>query len=268
MLFVGGGYKLIFAQVYQQKLFEELRTEDELVILARGLGLMRLISNLLHSYDAAGNNLIVVVNAQDRENAWIGESLAEHAAISMSPKARGLTVVNTDFQTVGAREKMYTGGGIFSVTSRILVVDLLTGLLNPETITGLVVLHADKIVATSLEAFILRIYRQKNKVGFLKAFSDNPEAFTVGFSPLATMMRNMFLRKTSLWPRFHMHVAQSLEGKKKAEAPLCRIHLMRILNAPGVRQKAKDICLVPCAFCLVPSAFCLDLRQKISLNPN
>ncbi len=72
-------------------------------------------------------------------------------------------------------------------------------------------------MATSLEAFILRIYRQKNKVGFLKAFSDNPDPFTTGFSPLATMMRNLFLRKASLWPRFHVHVAQALEGKKKAE---------------------------------------------------
>ncbi|KAA8632398.1 hypothetical protein SMACR_05209 [Sordaria macrospora] len=209
--------KLSLPLVYQQKLFEELRKEDELVILARGLGLMRLITNLLHSYDAAGNNLIVVVNADDRENAWIGEALAEHAAISMSPKARGLTVVNTDFTSVGSREKMYAHGGIFSITSRILVVDLLTNLLNPETITGMIVLHADRIVATSLEAFILRIYRQKNKVGFLKAFSDNPDPFTIGFSPLATMMRNMFLRKASLWPRFHVQVAQSLEGKKKAE---------------------------------------------------
>ncbi|KAK3389065.1 hypothetical protein B0T20DRAFT_386216 [Sordaria brevicollis] len=209
--------KLSLPLVYQQKLFEELRKEDELVILARGLGLMRLITNLLHSYDAAGNNLIVVVNAEDRENAWIGEALAEHAAVSMSPKARGLTVVNTDFTSVGTREKMYAHGGIFSITSRILVVDLLTNLLNPETITGMIVLHADRIVATSLEAFILRIYRQKNKAGFLKAFSDNPDPFTVGFSPLATMMRNMFLRKASLWPRFHVQVAQSLEGKKKAE---------------------------------------------------
>ncbi|KAK3363535.1 hypothetical protein B0T25DRAFT_46715 [Lasiosphaeria hispida] len=209
--------KLSLPLVYQQKLFEELRKEDELVVIARGLGLMRLVTNLLHSYDAAGNNLIVIVGAEDRENAWIGEALAEHAAISMSPKARGLTVVNTDLTSVGTREKMYTTGGIFSITSRILVVDLLTNLINPETITGLIVLHADRIVATSLEAFILRIYRQKNKVGFLKAFSDNPDPFSTGFSPLATMMRNLFLRKASLWPRFHMHVAQSLEGKKKAE---------------------------------------------------
>ncbi|KAH8880168.1 MUS38-like protein [Thozetella sp. PMI_491] len=209
--------KISLPLLYQQKLFEELRQEDELVVLARGLGLMRLVTNLLHSYDAAGNNLIVVVNAEDRENGWIGEALAEHAAISMSPKARGLTVVNTDFTTVASREKMYGQGGIFSITSRILVVDMLTSLLNPETITGLVVLHADKVVATSLEAFILRIYRQKNKVGFLKAFSDNPDPFTTGFSPLATMMRNLFLRKASLWPRFHVHVAQALEGRKKAE---------------------------------------------------
>jgi len=209
--------KLSLPLVYQQKLFEELRKEDELVILARGLGLMRLVTNLLHSYDAAGNNLIVIVGAEDRENAWIGEALAEHAAISMSPKARGLTVVNTDFTSVATREKMYAASGIFSITSRILVVDLLTGLLKPDTITGMVVLHADRIVATSLEAFILRIYRQKNKVGFLKAFSDNPDPFTIGFSPLATMMRNMFLRRVSLWPRFHMQVVQSLEGKKRAE---------------------------------------------------
>ncbi|KAI0597205.1 DNA repair protein [Biscogniauxia sp. FL1348] len=209
--------KLSLPLEYQQHLFQELRAEDELVVIAKGLGLMRLVTNLLHSYDAAGNNLIIVVGAEDRENGWIGEALAEHAAISMAPKARGLTVVNTDFTSVGAREKMYAKGGIYSITSRILVVDLLTGLLKPESITGIVLLHADKVVATSLEAFILRVYRQKNKTGFLKAFSDNPDPFTIGFSPLATMLRNMFLRKASLWPRFHVTVAGSLEGKKKAE---------------------------------------------------
>ena len=106
-------------------------------------------------------------------------------------------------------------------------------LLNPETVTGLIVLHSERydrffehlmqqlmivrIVATSIEAFIIRIFRQTNKQGFLKAFSDNPEPFTTGFSPLASMMRNLFLRKPSLWPRYHVTVAKSLEGRKKAE---------------------------------------------------
>jgi DNA excision repair protein ERCC-4 len=178
---------------------------------------LRIVTNLLHSYDAAGNNLIILLGADERENQWIGESLAEQAAVSMATKARGLSLVNTDLMNVGTREQMYSRGGIFSITSRILIVDFLSGLLDPAIVTGMVVLHSEKIVATSLEAFILRIYRQKNKLGFLKAFSDSPESFTSGFAPLSTMMRNLFLRRPSLWPRFHVTVAQSLEGKKKAE---------------------------------------------------
>ncbi len=160
---------------------------------------------------------MVVVGADERENGWIGEALAEHAVVSRTPAARGLTSINTDTMGVGTREKMYSQGGIFSITSRILVVDLLSKLLDPATVTGLVVLHAERIVATSIEAFIIRIYRQMNKAGFFKAFSDNPEPFTTGFAPLASMMRNLFLRKPSLWPRFHVTVAKSLEGRKKAE---------------------------------------------------
>ncbi|TQS35908.1 hypothetical protein Golomagni_03658 [Golovinomyces magnicellulatus] len=209
--------KLSLPLRYQQEIFQELRQKDELVIIARGLGLLRLVTNLLHSYDAAGNNLVLLIGADDRENGWIGEALAEQAAISMAPKARGLSVINTDVMSVGSREKTYAQGGIFSITSQILVVDLLTNLMNSTTITGLIVLHAERVVATSLEAFILRIFRQRNKIGFVKAFSDSPEPFTNGFAPLSTMLRNLFLRDVSLWPRFQVVVAQALEGEKKAE---------------------------------------------------
>lgn len=202
---------------FQQEAFHELRDEDILLILARGLGLLRLVTNLLHAYDAAGHNLVILVGADDRENDWIGESLAEHAAVSGSPKCRGMQLVNTDLTNVGTREKMYKRGGICSITSRILIVDFLSGLLDPAMVTGLVVLHADRVAATSLEAFIVRIYRQKNKKGFLKAFSDQPEPFTSGFQPLSNILRNLFLRKPVLYPRFHVTVAKSLEGKRKAE---------------------------------------------------
>lgn len=93
--------------------------------------------------------------------------------------------------------------------------------MRSGTVTGFLqkwlTLIVDSVVATSLEAFIVRIYRQFNKVGFLKAFSDSPEPLTVGFSPLANTLQNLFLRKPSLWPRFHVTVAESLEGRRKAE---------------------------------------------------
>ncbi|KAF3491413.1 DNA repair protein rad16 [Arthroderma uncinatum] len=184
--------KLSLPLQYQQNLLNELRSEDELVILAQ-------------------------VGATDRENEWIGEALAEHYAVSKSPLARGLKVINTDRATVPMRHKLYSEGGIISVTSRILVVDLLSRLLDSKLITGMIVLHAEKVVATALEAFIIRIYRQFNKVEMLKAFSDTPEPFTTGFAPLSNMLRNLFLQKTSLWPRFQVTVAESLEGHRKAE---------------------------------------------------
>lgn len=95
--------KLSLPLEYQQDCFSELRNEDELVIIARGLGLSRVVTNLLHSYDAVGNNLVVVIGAEERENGWIGEALAEHAATSKTPAARGLSQVNTDMMSVGTR---------------------------------------------------------------------------------------------------------------------------------------------------------------------
>jgi DNA excision repair protein ERCC-4 len=42
-----------------------------------------------------------------------------------------------------ARQDLYKSGGILSVTSRILVVDLLHKRMPIELITGLVILHAE-----------------------------------------------------------------------------------------------------------------------------
>lgn len=55
------------------------------------------------------------------------------------------------------------GGVIFS-SSRILVVDMLMERMPIDLITGVLVFKAHKVIETSQEAFILRLYRQKNKV--------------------------------------------------------------------------------------------------------
>lgn len=143
------------------------------------------------------------------EQTWLGEKLVEF------PGARQpLQIINSDATGVEKRERMYKRGGIFSVTSRILTVDFLTNIVDPAVVAGIVVLKAEKVSATSMEAFILRIYRQKNKHGFIKAFSDQPEPFATGFAPLANTLRNLFVRSAFLWPRFHKDVAENLERRK------------------------------------------------------
>lgn len=209
--------KLSLPLQFQQDIFHSLRADDSLLILARGLGLLRIVTNLLHAYDAAGNNLIIILGTSDRENGWIGEFLAEQAVVSGASKARGLSLVNTQMASVSSRQKLYASGGIVSVTSQIAIVDLLSGVLDPASITGIVVLHAERVVAVSTEAFILRMYRQGNRDGFLKAFSDEPERFVSGFAPLYKMLKNLFLQRPTLYPRFQVDVVESLDGPRKAE---------------------------------------------------
>lgn len=61
--------------------------------------------------------------------------------------------------------------------------------------------RAHKIIESCQEAFILRLFRQKNKAGFIKAFTDKATAFSSGFCQVERVMRNLFVKKLYLWPR-------------------------------------------------------------------
>lgn len=62
------------------------------------------------------------------------------------------------------RKSVYMEGGIIFSSSRILVVDMLMDRMPIDLVTGILVYKAHKVIETSQEAFILRLYRQKNKV--------------------------------------------------------------------------------------------------------
>ncbi|QSL66587.1 hypothetical protein MERGE_000969 [Pneumocystis wakefieldiae] len=180
---------------YQQVLIQEIYKENGLVILARG-------------------TLTLIIGADGRQEEFLKEMVDELAALDKQVLRKEFKIINNESGSSDKRGTMYDSGGIFSVTSRILVVDLLTGILDTSKITGIVALNAEKVNEASLEAFILKIFRKKNKISYIKAFSDNPEAFSIGFSTLSDIMKALFLKKCFLWPRFHVLVAESLESKK------------------------------------------------------
>lgn len=55
-------------------------------------------------------------------------------------------------------------GGVHIVTTRILVVDMLKKRVPIDKISGIVVVRAHKVIESCQEAFVLRLYRQSNKV--------------------------------------------------------------------------------------------------------
>lgn len=215
---------MTLALKFQRDVLEDLIADDSLLILSKGLGLIPIAANLLHALCSPAvvkgkqkNSLVVLLNASASDNDKIAEELAElawlddeeAAAGARSGNPRPFHVITSDSYSVDSRSRAYHGGGIMSVTSRILIVDLLSGILSPSKVTGLVVLHAEKVNELSSEHFIVDIYREKNKWGFVKALSDEPEEFG-GFQPLSRKLKELKLKKILLRPRMHIDVSSSL----------------------------------------------------------
>ena len=116
---------------YQRTVLQQVTERDGLLILARGLGLQLLVARLLKVYEDAAN-LVLVINATPEEERGLGEELG------MRLKCIGHDSPSKD------RAELYSRGGILSVTSRIIVVDMLNKVVPVDKITGLVVLHAEK----------------------------------------------------------------------------------------------------------------------------
>ncbi|KAH7583729.1 ERCC4 domain [Nakaseomyces glabratus] len=224
---------------FQQQIIEDvLATDDPLVIMGKGLGMVPIVSNLLHVLATPTvikgqlkRSLVVVLNATGSENRQISEELEElnwlvnaddnagpFASIDEDddddPKYSIFNEVTAETLSVEKRRQLYLKGGIVSVTSRIFIVDLLSGTIHPNRITGFVVLNADNLRNFSNESFILEIYRSKNRWGFIKAFSNNPESFSMSFSPLINKMKELHLKNVLLWPRFRIEVSASLNNDK------------------------------------------------------
>ena len=197
---------------FHKAILEEIHdpATSDLLVLARGLGLRRVVCSLLQIYDSP-KSLVLLVNATTEEEAAIGEELG-----IMGCRRPGLRVVT--FETPSnercvvywkslkeyshpCRTALYKGGGLIMVTSRILVVDMLTGDIPIELISGILVLNAEKVTPLVLESFVIRLLREKNNNAFVKAFTDQPEHITSGLSPLKNIMKELRIRRVHIYPR-------------------------------------------------------------------
>lgn len=77
---------------------------------------------------------------------------------------------------------------------------------------------SSRVTPHSTEAFIIRVFRQKNNKAFLKAFTDEPEQLTVGFSPLKDVMKELQLRNVHIYPRYVL-VAENIRYVRDIYVP-------------------------------------------------
>ncbi|KAG0025165.1 hypothetical protein BGZ82_010184 [Podila clonocystis] len=164
---------------FQKEIVAELVAEDALLIMARGLGLRNILGAFLHIY-CQPQNLVLLINTTAEEEATLKDDLISNVG-QQGQHFRSIT----SEQSLAERSDLYRFGGVMAITSRILVMDLLTGRIPVHLITGILVANAH---------------------------SDHPEVISAGFATLEKTLKLLYLRKVNLWPRFHLTVTESLES--------------------------------------------------------
>uniref|UniRef100_A0AC34PZY7 Uncharacterized protein n=1 Tax=Panagrolaimus sp. JU765 TaxID=591449 RepID=A0AC34PZY7_9BILA len=261
---------------YEEELILSTMNDDVLIVLARGLGLERLCLNCLHMY-CDPKLLVLVINASPGDEHYFLTNLKR-----LNPKCPP-KLINSDVLTK-QREAVYMEGGVQFITSRVLMVDLLTDRVPVKNITGIVVLRAHELLNSYQESFILRLYREKKNDGFVKAFTDNPTAITgSGIGQLQRLFDKLYVKIVRLLPRFDVLVKESYD---KAPPEVCfmevelppqlrriRMAMMDIIRTcvrelkstvSSLEIELEDDALSPSA-ALYPSKLELDLRKKTLL---
>lgn len=192
---------------YEEEVIFNLQEDDGLLIAARGLSIQRIFTAFLAAY-CDPKCLVFVINTRAEEEQFFSKCLKRRGCEYLP---RRLTF---DMSSAKDRYDEYFRGGVIFASSRILVVDLLKNKVPVENITGMLVYRAHELHEATQEAFILRLYRLKNRQGFVKAFSESPEDFTRGFAKVEKIMRNLFVRKLYILPRFEASVIATLDSSK------------------------------------------------------
>ena len=105
---------------------EQLLDQDGLCVLAEGLGLHKLLAAFVRLHTEQGGGLVLLLGCMD----WQKRALLQELAADAQPAD-----VTADM-SIAERLTRYAAGGCVFVTTRILVVDLLTERLPPSAITG------------------------------------------------------------------------------------------------------------------------------------
>lgn len=85
----------------------------------------------------------------------------------------------------------------------------------------------------------MRLFRSKNKTGFIKAFSGSPISFTAGFCQVSRVMRSLFVRNLYLWPRFHSNVVESL--KESTTPEVIELHVDMTQSMQTIQTSILDL---------------------------
>lgn len=185
---------------FHRHIFLEFVEKSGLLVLARGLGIQELILRGFIELYADPKLLVLVLNLRESFEDLLGKECMEKDEDVQKNNVL-FKVINAS-TTATAREKLYHSGGVLSITSRILLMDLLKGRVPTDLVSGILIADAHTLQEDGTEAFALELFRNANKTAFIKAFSESAESFVLGWAKPEKALRLLKVKELFLYPRF------------------------------------------------------------------
>jgi len=219
---------------FQRTVLDSLLEDDALCVLAPGLGLQQVVAALIrlqqqppqrptNDTDAPSTSTTtttattitspaVVLGCTPWQRDMIKRELIQtDLSFRQSPDTLPPEVTNDILSA--ERERLYRSCPCLFVTTRIFVVDLLSGRVPPQLVAGVIVINAHKVTDVSGEGFALRLLKDGNPAAWVRAFTDAPVALSSEFSGVEKVMNALRVKKLHLWPRFQVQVQTDLEAR-------------------------------------------------------
>lgn len=210
---------------FEDDMLRQVVHEDCLIVVSKGIGMERLMIKIMLTYTEPEHIVLVIGSESDLEAFIIRHFEGLDTPVNRLPRVVSASI------SISAREKMYIEGGVLFISSTILVMDLLVDRVPLENVAGIIVCDAHKILESNQDSFILRLYRMKNKEGFIKAFTQTPSGLTRGFGTLDRVMKALFVNQIFLWPRHHPDICKSLDGRAKPDVIEMRFTLTPLMES-------------------------------------
>lgn len=235
---------------YHRQAFVSALNHDEIVVMARGLGMWSLLVKFVKLY-ASRDTLVFVLSPQRDFEKLKSALIMEEVGEDMMP------AVITTAVSAAERLRAYERRGVVCITERILLGDLLRGKLLAESVGGVILTRAERVRELSPPAFVLRLLRDRApRTTFVKAFTEDAESMASGFGTIEKAMNTLQVSRVSLWPRFHVTVGSSLD----VETPVDAVELTQPLT-PHMRA-------VHDAVLLILEENLKDLQGRTRLDPS
>lgn len=134
---------------YERNLLDELIGQDALVILATGLGWQKLVAVFIRLHQHQQPGAVLILGCQPWQRTLINKELTRHHNAGPGLQRGDLVLPIEVNSEVPAAERVghYRSNACCYVTTRILVVDMLSGRVAPGQIAGMLVVNAHKVRA-------------------------------------------------------------------------------------------------------------------------